>query len=103
MFGNQWEDAILPFSILALTVWIQMLVSSTGAIFQARNKTNYLMFGGLVSAFILVFSIVLGVSLKSIIYVSLFLTFGFVVNLIFSFWLLMTKALSSNLLEFLVI
>ena len=41
-----------------------MLVSSTGAIFQARNKTNYLMFGGLVSAFILVFSIVLGVSLK---------------------------------------
>ena len=59
MFGNQWEDAILPFSILALTVWIQMLVSSTGAIFQARNKTNYLMFGGLVSAFILVFSIVL--------------------------------------------
>lgn len=100
MFGNQWEDAILPFSILALTVWIQMLVSSTGAIFQARNKTNYLMFGGLVSAFILVFSIVLGVSLKSIIYVSLFLTFGFVVNLIFSFWLLMTKALSSNLLEF---
>ena len=93
----------ITFSILALTVWIQMLVSSTGAIFQARNKTNYLMFGGLVSAFILVFSIVLGVSLKSIIYVSLFLTFGFVVNLIFSFWLLMTKALSSNLLEFLVI
>jgi len=29
MFGNQWQDAVTPFKILSLTVWIQMTLSST--------------------------------------------------------------------------
>lgn len=34
MYGPQWTDAITPFSILSLTIWIQMVISVNGAILQ---------------------------------------------------------------------
>lgn len=97
MFGDQWEGAVVPFTILSLTVWVQMLVSSTGAIFQARNKTNYLLIGGAVSAIIFITFIIFGVIKNSIIAVSVSLTVAFLLNFLFSFWLLTTKALGTNL------
>lgn len=98
MFGNQWGGAVTTFSILSTTVWIQMLLSSTGAIFQSRNKTNYLFFGGSVSACILVGAIILGIFTQDIEKLSIILVCGFVLNFVFSFWLLTNKALETNLL-----
>lgn len=98
MFGKQWEGAVLPFTILALTVWVQMLVSSTGAIFQARNKTNYLLIGGIISAVLFITFIILGITQKSIVTVSVALSVAFLFNFLFSFWLLTKKALNTNLL-----
>lgn len=46
IYGNRWENAIPVFQILALSLPLQMILSSTGAIYQASGKTNWLFYGG---------------------------------------------------------
>lgn len=97
MFGKQWGDAIFPFKVLALTVWIQMTLSSTGAIFQARNKAKELFTTGLMSAFILVGGIVVGIFTNNLNHFSIILTGAFYLNYFVNFHRVMKLALNSNL------
>ena len=100
LFGNQWEKAILPFRVLALTVWIQMTLSSTGAIFQARNKARELMVTGTISAVILVSSIFIGVFTQDLVKLAICLSIGFLLNFLVSFYRLMHLVLESTLTSF---
>lgn len=97
LFGHQWAAAVPPFRILALTVWIQMTLSSTGAIFQAMNKSQWLFRSGCISAAILVTSIIFGVYFGSITTVAIFLSIGFLVNYFVSYTMVMHQALDSTL------
>lgn len=49
VFGDQWEQAVEPFRILALSVEMQVLSSTTGAIFQSANYTKGLFWAGNIS------------------------------------------------------
>ncbi len=49
LFGMQWEPSVAAFRILALSVGIQMVLSSSGSIFQAADDTRRLFFVGLAS------------------------------------------------------
>lgn len=102
LFGNQWSESVFPFSILALTVWAQMTLSSSGAIYQSRNMTNQLFINGLISTTILVSSICLGVFLGDINKLSIVLSLGFVLNFFISFERVCRVALSDNLMNFLL-
>ena len=46
VYGNRWINAIPVFQILALSLPLQMILSTTGAIYQAAGKTNWLFYGG---------------------------------------------------------
>ncbi|MGX7151507.1 lipopolysaccharide biosynthesis protein [Enterococcus sulfureus] len=97
IFGKQWGLAVFPFQILATTVWIQMTLSSTGAIFQSRNKTKDLFLTGLLSAIILVGSISIGILTNDLNKLSIILTVGFYINYFVNFSLVMKLALDDNL------
>ena len=103
LFGNQWDEAILPFRILALTVWIQMTLSCTGSIFQARNKARELMITGTISALILVSSIFIGVFTQNLVQLAISLSIGFMVNFLVSFYRLMHFVLDDTLFSLLKI
>lgn len=47
IYGHQWAKAIPVFQILALSLPLQMILSTTGAIYQAAGKTNWLFYGGI--------------------------------------------------------
>lgn len=47
IYGDQWEKAVPVFKILALSLPLQMILSTTGAIYQAAGKTNWLFYGGI--------------------------------------------------------
>lgn len=49
VFGDQWEPSVMPFRILALSVEIQVLQSTVGAMFQSANYTKGLFGGGCIS------------------------------------------------------
>jgi O-antigen/teichoic acid export membrane protein len=97
LFGSQWGDAVFPFTILALTVWIQMALSSTGAIFQTLGQTRQLFWNGCISAMLLVTSIVIGCLFGNINAVSVCLAIGFFLNFVVIYWMMMRYSLKSNL------
>lgn len=101
MFGPQWHSAIVPFSYLALTVWCQMTVSTTGAIFQARNQTKRLFFTGFISAVSLVSFILIGTVMGSIDSVAICLSIGFILVFFWNFHQLIVKSLEYSIVKFL--
>lgn len=59
VFGGKWEPSIEPFRILALSVEIQVLQSTVGAIFQSANYTKGLFWGGNISFSISVIGLII--------------------------------------------
>lgn len=102
IYGPQWEESIPVFKLLALTVGFQMLLSSTGTIFQAVNKTNMLFYSGLLSAVLMVSGISYGVffggNLET---VGLGLLSAFTINFFLGFYILIELALGCRFITFL--
>lgn len=52
IYGSNWDPAIPVFSILSLSLPLQIILSTSGSIFQAAGKTNHLFLSGFLSAVI---------------------------------------------------
>lgn len=104
VFGAQWSNSIPVFKILGLTVGIQMVLSSSGSIFQALGRTDLLMISGLLSSFFMVgficYGIFIGGDLEAVGYG---LMAAFSINFFQGFYLLINKALKHSFLNFLKI
>ncbi|MEG0807403.1 MAG: lipopolysaccharide biosynthesis protein [Alistipes sp.] len=61
IFGDQWMPSIPVFRILALSVGIQIVTSTAGAIFQAANATRMLFICGIFSATLNTVAICIGI------------------------------------------
>lgn len=61
VFGPQWGPSIPVFRILALSVGIQIVLSTSGPIFQAANATRMLFYCGLFSSILNVAAICTGI------------------------------------------
>lgn len=99
-FGSQWLGSVGTLQVLSLTVWIQMILSSSGVFFQSANRTELLLLSGIFSTILNVVGILTGVWLGKIEYVALMLLFSFLLNFIQCNYLLMTKVFSSKQIEF---
>jgi PST family polysaccharide transporter len=102
IFGSQWNRSIPVFKILSLTVGIQMILSSSGSIFQALNRTDLLFYSGAVSAFFMISGICYGIFIaQSIEAVGYGLIVAFLVNFFQAFFILIHIALDKSLSAFL--
>lgn len=102
VFGSQWVNSVPVFEILALSVGIQMVLSSSGAIFQSLGRTDLLFISGLLSAFFMLGAICFGIFIgKNIEIVGLSLVSAFAINFFQAFYFLIHKALNHSLLDFL--
>ena len=103
VYGDNWEPAIKPFQILSLTVCSQMLLSSTGSIFQAVNATRDFFIAGCLCALFMTSSFIISLSIWGTIDA---VAWGFlsaqILNFTSSFFLL-NRALNSSLFDFLKI
>jgi PST family polysaccharide transporter len=100
LFGMQWEGSIMTFQILALSVWLQMILSSTGGIFQSGNRTDLLLLSGVLSTIFNVTGIVTGVILGQIEYVAAFLVLSFSLNFIQANYLIMIRLFNDKMSTF---
>ncbi|GEK88386.1 polysaccharide transporter, PST family [Alkalibacterium putridalgicola] len=91
LYGNQWYESIGSFRILALSIWAQMVTSSTGAIFQSIGDTKLLFRTGSYSAVLIVSSIFLGVFIGDINTVAITVTIAYNLNFFMSFYMLVVK------------
>lgn len=60
IFGMQWEASVPVFRILSLTVGTQIILSTSGSIFQAANDTKSLFICGVFSALMNVGGMLIG-------------------------------------------
>lgn len=101
IFGSNWEPSIIIFKILSLSVGFQIVVSSAGSIFQATNNTRLLFIDGLLSTFIVVCCLSIGiVVLKSIEATVTFYIFASITNFFKSFFILYVYGFKSSFVKF---
>lgn len=100
IFGDQWDSAVLPFRILSLSVWAQMVTASTGAIFQSLGKPKIMFYAGAFSALVTVSCIIIGLLFGDLYHLSIFVTLGFNVSFIINFWLLVVKGFNFKFYKF---
>ncbi len=100
-FGPQWGLAIPSFKILSLTVGIQLVLSSSGSIFQTAGDTKSLFICGLFSAILNVAGILFGVFYaKSIDAVAMCLLVTFNVNFVQAYWLMYRVVFKRSMVGF---
>ena len=59
VFGSQWMAAVPVFQILSISLPLQMVLSTTGSIYQAANQTRWLFYTGLINTAITVVGFIL--------------------------------------------
>lgn len=101
LLGDKWLEVIPILKIFSVTIWIQIITSSAGAIFQAIGRTDTLFKLGIFSATTIVGSILLGVLyFKSLTTTSLSLSMAFVANFLVVFYVLITGLLKAPIFNF---
>jgi PST family polysaccharide transporter len=101
IYGPQWTESVPVFKLLAITVGLQMILSSSGSIFQAINRTDLMFLSGLLGTTVLIGSIAYGIFVgKSIISVGYGVILGYSIYFILIFYLLIKKALKKEIIHF---
>ncbi len=100
-FGSQWGPAVHVFQLLSLTVGIQLILSSSGSIFQTTGDTKYMFFSGLFSAILNICGILLGVfHFQAISVIAGCLVITTCMTFFFTYMLLYRKVFKRNILIF---
>ncbi len=101
MYGNQWQETIPAFRLLALTVGIQMVLVSSGSIFQALGRTDYLFNAGVFSSIVTITFVLAGVFIGKTIYaVSFMLILAFIINFFQGYYLLIVRSFGKKMVDF---
>lgn len=99
MFGSKWLYAVPCFQLLSLSIWSQMLTSSTGAIFQSTNNTKLMVKSAIINTLITVVAIVGGLSTGKIENMALCVSLAYIVNYGITFSILMKYIFKMSLLK----
>lgn len=102
LYGHKWDSAIPILTILSLSLFVQIILSSSGAIFQVVNKTKWLFISGLLSSVIMVGSIVIGVYFHSLLLISKLLVISFYINFIQAYYILIHICFKRSFIKFMV-
>ena len=101
VFGNQWYFSIAPFKFLSLSLWMQIMTNTVGAIYQSLGQTRLMFFSTVITTIIITSLIILGILLNSIDYVALLVSVGYIISFFLTFYLLVNKGFDKNFNSFL--
>lgn len=100
-FGVQWLAAIPVIKLLALTIPVQVVLSTSGSFFQTFQRTDLLFRCGLFSAATNVTAIIIGISLGSLEHLCWALLVSFHINFLQAYYLLHKHVLNGDFTHFL--
>lgn len=104
IFGNQWQQSVPVFRILSITVGIQVIVSSSGSIFQATGATKQLFISGLLSTITNVFGLLFCLyNFKSIEAIAWGICITFYINFFQSYYILFVTVFKTKFKTFIKI
>lgn len=94
LFGQQWAAVIPVFQIFSVSIWLQMLISSAGSVFQTMNYTKHLFYINMASNLLTILAIIIGMhyglnavalGIVLVVFLMLFPVFFWVFNRIFDY------------------
>lgn len=101
VFGDQWFDSIPVFKILSLSVGIQVVLSTSGAIFQAANSTKKLFITGVISAVINIIGLMIGLFVfKSLEAIAWAFVITFFINFLQCYFIMFHTVFKQSLYSF---
>ncbi|MGF6899196.1 lipopolysaccharide biosynthesis protein [Paraburkholderia sp. GAS348] len=98
-YGAKWVQAIPVFSILSVSIVVQVVLSSTGSVFQALGKTKELFKCGMFSTTTTVTAIVCGVYAADLRLLSWLLVLSFFINALQGFHMLARQGFGRSVVE----
>lgn len=101
LFGEQWYEAILPFRILALSVWFQLATNTFGPIYLSIGKTKLMFWSVAASCGLIVTSIIIGCLMGSIVDVATCVSVAYIINYFLSYWIMIRFGFSESFVKFL--
>lgn len=103
IFGDQWMPSVPVFRILALSVGVQIILSSSGSIFQASGDTRSLFVCGVFSSTLNVAGMLLGIFyFGTLTAVATCITVTFTINFIQCYWMMYRVTFGRRQLRFLI-
>ena len=102
MYGDQWLVAAPALGTLGLSVGIQMVNSTSGAIFQSAGRTDMLFRSGLICTLISIAGILVGIGIGSLWVLGLAISVAYALHFLVTGYLLVGKVLGESTLSFLL-
>lgn len=99
-FGNQWEPSIIPFQTLSLSLWMQILTNTIAPIYQSLGNTKLLFRSTVITTVLIVASIVIGVHIGNIRFVSICVSTAYILNFLISFGVMMIWGFKRSFFQF---
>lgn len=100
-YGNQWDNAVIPFSILGISSWTFVISTIMGTVMQARNQITLAVKSSFITTPLLILFILLGMKGGSLISVSVGISSGLLVNFGITSFMLIRYSLYSSIISFL--
>lgn len=100
LYGDQWIAATPVMATLGISVGVQMINSTSGAIFQSAGRTDMLFKSGWICTCASLAAILLGVSTGSIAVLGLCVSIAYCVHICVTAWLLVHVVLGMSALSF---
>lgn len=88
LFGDQWFGAVPFLQILAVSIPVQMVLSSTGGVYQAFGNTKAMFWCGIFSATLTTSAIITGIVQDSIEFMCLMLVLAYSINFLQCFYVM---------------
>lgn len=101
LFGPQWTEAVPYFMWLSLSVWGQMIMGTTGSIYQSAGDTKHLFICGCITTVMTVTAIVLGIFSGDLLDVARNVSLSYILQFIVVMYLLIHYGLEQPYLPFL--
>lgn len=101
MFGDQWAAAAPVTAALGLSVGVQMVNSTSGAIFQSAGRTDKLFKSGVICTIISIVAILMGVGSGSLTVLGFLISIAYFCHFGVTTWLLVVQVLGVRAREFL--
>lgn len=98
-YGDQWGEAVVPFSLLGLSSWTFVISTIMGTVMQSRNQISLAVRSSFITTPLLILFIFLGMMFGSLVSVSGALTIGLLVNFGITSFMLVRYSLFSSLRE----
>lgn len=103
LFGRQWTQAIPYFAWLSLSVWAQLIMGTTGSIFQSAGDTKHLFLCGCLTTCLTVGAIISGILSGELIDVARNVSLSYMAQFVFVMYLLIHITLGQAYARFLKI